>query len=170
MTYKEDFLAVYNFASLKNKIYVSESYPVPTIHAFNRETFEKAVPFNKIALSVSFISDSAFNAREYNKNLIIFAVPKVQKRELKEKAAYKYKIMEEEKYKGELKETENSIKAFEKSKLPLSAFIFDREKESFKLTTTARPRKINYRPVYIPDFMDINPKEDKVEIIDEFIE
>ena len=170
MAYKKDFLAVYNFASLKNKIYVSQSYPVPTIHAFNRETFEKAVPFNKIALSVSFISDSAFNAREYNKNLIIFAVPKVQRSELKEKAAYKYKIMEEEKYKGELKETENSIKVFAKSKLPLSAFIFAREKESFKLTTTARPRKINYRPVYIPDFMDINPKEDKVEIIDEFIE
>ena len=78
--------------------------------------------------------------------------------------------MEKEKYKGILKETENSIKTFEKSKLPLSAFIFDREKESFKLSTPARPKKINYRPIYIPDFMDINHKEDKVEIIDEFIE
>ena len=167
---KEEFSADYNFSSLKNKIYVPESYPVPTIPQFNRETFEKAVKFNKIILSVSFLSNSAFNAKEYNKNLIDFEVPKVQKSDLKEKAAFKYKIIEKGKYNGILKETENTIKTFEKSKLHLSAFIFDREKESFKLTTSARPRRITYRPAYIPDFMDINNKQDKVEIIDEFIE
>ena len=170
IAHKEDFQAVYNFASLKNKIYVDETYPAPTIPEFNRETLNKAVHFDKIPLSESFVGELAFNAEEYDKNLILFTVPIVQKDNMQEKAEYKYKLIDKEKYKGELKETENYIKAFEKSKLPLSAFIFAREKESFKQTTTARPRKINYRPVYIPDFMDINPQEDKVEIIDEFIE
>ncbi len=170
ISYKEDFLAVYNFASLKNKLYIADSYRVPTISGFNRESFEEAIHLNKLPLSVSFIYSSAFNMKEYQKNLIVFSVPKVQKSDLKEKAAYKYRIMEEEKYNGKLKETENSIKAFSKIKLHLSAFIFDRKKETFKLNSTARPRRMTYRPIYIPDFMDINIKNNKVEIIDEFTE
>ncbi len=170
ISYKEDFLAVYNFASLKNKLYIADTYTVPTISGFNRETFKEALLFNKLPLSASFIYSSAFNIKDYQKNLIVFSVPKIQKSDLKEKVAYKYRIMEEEKHNGKLKETENSIKVFNKIKLHLSAFIFDRKKESFNLNSTARPRRMTYRPVYIPDFMDINIKDHKEEIIDEFTE
>ena len=162
--YKKEYSADYNFSSLSNKIIINESYPMPKINSFVREEFANTDYQNPIILPVSYISSYEFISKEYLNKQINLDIPKTTKNDLKDKPAYSYKLMSKEKYKGKVIESGQSIEFFGKSKLALSAFIIDRKKTNFKLTSSIKPRRIPYRPIYIPDFMDIDSKRDKIEI------
>ena len=168
--YKEEFKAEYNFESLKNKIVVNDIYQNPVIKQIEREIFEKADDINNISLPVNFVSDTNFINKETKIEHILCLNSPITQNGLEDKSDYRYNLITKGKFTGEIKETDNSINSLKKSRLTFSAFIFDRPKESFKLNLSARPKRSPYRPVYIPDFMDINTNKKEIEIIDEFIE
>jgi hypothetical protein len=162
----EEFQAKYNNIVFGNEKYFDFNIQIPQIEPLVRDTFAKEDYIKAIMLSSTYISEIGFTQRKITEKSICVIPPKASQNKMEEKKPFEYKLQKPEKYNGIVIEPNNSIEKFGKSKLAFSAFIFNKEESDFKQSSSTRPKRMSYRPIYIPDFIDLKTNEKEIEIID----
>lgn len=162
----EEFQAKYSNNVFGNEKYFDFNLQIPQIEPLVRDTFAKEDYIKEIMLSSTYISEIRFTQRKITEKSLCVIPPKASHNKMEEKKPFEYKLQKPEKYNGIVIEPNNSIEKFGKSKLAFSAFIFNKEEGEFKQSSSTRPKRMSYRPIYIPDFIDLKTNEKEIEIID----